>query len=91
PFTVSGDVRRAIGALHDRNIVFGDLRLPNIMICDNRAVLVDFDWAALVGQGRYPATLSDLDVWAPTVAPYGVMEKEHDDHMLKAIAAASVP
>ncbi|KAJ7661870.1 hypothetical protein B0H14DRAFT_3076927 [Mycena olivaceomarginata] len=91
PHFVLEDTRRAIGALHDRNIVFGDLRLPNIMICDNRAVLVDFDWAAPAGQGRYPATLSDLDVWAPTVAPYGVMEKEHDDHMLKAIAAASVP
>ncbi|KAJ7850504.1 hypothetical protein B0H14DRAFT_2355645, partial [Mycena olivaceomarginata] len=94
PLPHFADVRRAIEVLHHRNIVFGDLRLPNIMVCQHgegeaRAVLVDFDWAAIAGRGRYPATLSDLNVWAPTVAPYGVMEMEHDIHMLKAIATAA--
>ncbi|KAJ7848373.1 hypothetical protein B0H14DRAFT_2356787, partial [Mycena olivaceomarginata] len=94
PHSVLEDVRRAIEVLHHRNIVFGDLRLPNIMVRQHgegearaRAVLVDFDRAAIAGQGRYPATISDLDVWAPTVVPYGVMEKKHDLHLLEVMEA----
>ncbi|KAJ7761882.1 hypothetical protein DFH07DRAFT_679814, partial [Mycena maculata] len=85
PHSVLEDVRRAIEVLHRHNIVFGDLRLPNIMVRQHgsRSPCVDFDWAAIAGQGRYPATISDLDVWAPTVVPYGVMEKEHDLHLLE--------
>ncbi|KAJ6584875.1 hypothetical protein B0H19DRAFT_926261, partial [Mycena capillaripes] len=91
PHSVLKDVRRAIEALHNHNIVFGDLRPRTSWFANEfRAVLVDFDWAAIAGQGRYPATLSDLNVWAPTVAPYDVMEEEHDIYMLKGIAAASL-
>ncbi|KAF5332326.1 hypothetical protein D9758_016123 [Tetrapyrgos nigripes] len=57
--TVYEDVRKAIKHLHDQNIVFGDLRSPNIMVHgNNRAVLIDFDWAATEGEGRYPPRLS---------------------------------
>jgi serine/threonine protein kinase len=88
PDFVIKDVERAIKALHEIDIVFGDLRLQNIMVCEHdkaHAVLVDFDWAETAGKGRYPATISDLRAWAPTVEPYGVMEKEHDLHRLQFI------
>ncbi|KAK7048918.1 hypothetical protein R3P38DRAFT_2506158 [Favolaschia claudopus] len=89
PSSVLRDIRQAVEVLHSRDIVFGDLRLPNIMVYhqqgEERAVLVDFDWAADAGRGRYPATISDLSIWEPTVAPYGTMEKAHDLHLLDAM------
>ncbi|KAJ7291104.1 hypothetical protein C8J57DRAFT_1491611 [Mycena rebaudengoi] len=130
-------------ALHSAGLVFGDLRLPNIMIRvgerdDNggsskaqghgyadasprsdrgsmdtgsrgaaskssssntkehdgkpadsdsgginvHALLIDFDWAAEDGVGRYPATISTSDEWAPTVVPFGLMHKAHDLYCL---------
>ncbi|KAK7022318.1 hypothetical protein R3P38DRAFT_1116409 [Favolaschia claudopus] len=87
--SVLRDIRQAVEVLHGRGIVFGDLRLPNIMVYhrhgEERAVLIDFDWAANAGEGRYPATISDLSIWAPTVAPYAIMQKAHDLHLLDAI------
>jgi serine/threonine protein kinase len=88
--SVFKDVKRAIEALHSKNLVFGDLRLQNIMVCERNdheahAVLVDFDWAGTAGEGRYPATISKFHEWAPTVEAYGLMEKGHDVHRLKAM------
>ncbi|KAH9942724.1 hypothetical protein B0H21DRAFT_823948 [Amylocystis lapponica] len=73
---VMDDVRRAVGALHDAGLVFGDLRRSNIMVVRNtdatsssqeektavryRALLVDFDWAGVDGETRYTALLNDL-------------------------------
>jgi serine/threonine protein kinase len=90
PRSVLDGVQLAIQTLHQANIVFGDLRLPNIMVCqdDNsqaRAILVDFDWAAIAGEGRYPASLAPFSVWAPTVHPHGLMQKAHDIHMLEVL------
>jgi len=50
--TVHEDVRRAVEILHEANLVFGDLRRPNIMIVDGRAKLVDFDWCGKDGVDR---------------------------------------
>ncbi|KAF5371783.1 hypothetical protein D9758_003387 [Tetrapyrgos nigripes] len=84
--TVFQDIGRAINLLHENDIVFGDLRLPNIMVLqDNRAVLVDFDWAAKQGEGRYPSMLSRAIIWPQGVKEYGRMEKEHDVYMLNAL------
>jgi len=90
PRSVLDGVQLAIQTLHQANIVFGDLRLSNIMVCqdDNsqaRAILVDFDWAAIAGEGRYPASLAPFSVWAPTVHPHGLMQKAHDIHMLEVL------
>ncbi|KAF7366674.1 hypothetical protein MSAN_00925300 [Mycena sanguinolenta] len=43
-----------------------------------RALLIDFDWAAEDGVGRYPVTLSMSEEFALTIAPYGLMLKGHD-------------
>jgi serine/threonine protein kinase len=143
PSSIYTDVDTAIKALHSADLVFGDLRLPNIMIRvgerdDNggsskaqghgyadasprsdrgsmdtgsrgaaskssssntrehdgkpadsdsgginvHALLIDFDWAAEDGVGRYPATISTSDEWAPTVVPFGLMHKAHDLYCL---------
>ncbi|KAJ7284150.1 hypothetical protein C8J57DRAFT_754645 [Mycena rebaudengoi] len=95
PRSVYDDVSHAIRTLHDNNIVFGDLRLPNIMVYEEeesvRAALVDFDWAAEHDMGRYPATVSNLDVWHSGVHRYGLMKREHDLYLLKTLLAHTLP
>ncbi|KZP31687.1 hypothetical protein FIBSPDRAFT_813265 [Athelia psychrophila] len=76
-------VQNAVKILHDEGFVFGDLRLPNIMVDGETAKLIDFDWCAKEGTGRYPAVINDSDItWHTGVKRGGKMEKEHDDFML---------
>jgi serine/threonine protein kinase len=115
PLSVYTDVEAAVKELHEVDLVFGDLRLPNIMIrveerdgngnggnaqggdadtsprddrgsADSdssvRALLIDFDWAAEDGVGRYPATISTSEEFSPAVDPYGLMHKAHDLYCL---------
>ena len=78
-------VREAKDLLHEKQFVFGDLRPNNIIKpADGSGVmLVDFDWCASAGQGRYPLTInSDPSCgWHPGVGPGVMMLKEHDDHL----------
>ncbi|KAI0250970.1 hypothetical protein BJV78DRAFT_1214991 [Lactifluus subvellereus] len=78
-------VKQAIKLLHSRDLVFGDLRLPNILVKDESVMFVDFDWCGKAGEARYPATLNN-DVrlgWPMGVGPGFVMLKEHDLSMLE--------
>ena len=47
PTIVLEHVRQAVHLLHQQNIVFGDLRDPNILYdaSKNCTVIVDFDWS----------------------------------------------
>jgi serine/threonine protein kinase len=73
------EVRRALDLLHDRGIVFGDLRLPNIMITkDGKVKLIDFNWAGRGSQAKYPPLLSRGIAWPEGVGPLAVMKPEHD-------------
>ncbi|KAJ7217404.1 hypothetical protein B0H12DRAFT_340205 [Mycena haematopus] len=84
PATVYTDASKAVRELHRQDIVFGYLRLPNIIVkAEGHAMLVDFDWAAPDGVGRYPPTISELREWAPGVDAYQPMTKEHDLFMLE--------
>ncbi len=83
PSFVYRDVQAAIGALHKRGLVFGDLRRPNVMIYKNRAKLVDFDWCGRDGQDRYPAALNTTIGWHEGVDRGTPMLKVHDLFMLK--------
>ena len=58
-------VEAAVGAIHDRGVVIGDLHPSNILIRpDGRPVLVDFEVAADLAEGRRP-TLADPAFMAP--------------------------
>ena len=87
-------VRSAIDLLHQHNIVFGDLRRNNIVKpADGSGVmLVDFDWCAVAGEGRYPLTInSDSSCgWHAEVGPGVVMCKEHDDHLYEQLLNSTV-
>jgi hypothetical protein len=89
------DIGEAVEKLHRENIVFGDLRRPNIMILDQEsshladsngrhAMLVDFDWCGLDGEGTYPVSLNDSDdmPWHEDVERGGIMRKAHDLYLL---------
>lgn len=79
---VSSEVRRALELLHRHGLVFGDLRLPNIMITkDDEVKLIDFNWAGEGGQTKYPPLLSQEIAWPKGVEPLAVMKPEHDLEM----------
>lgn len=92
PETVLSDVRAALKALHQKGFVFGDLRPPNVVLCDRQAsdgttvlgvLLVDFDWSGPQGQQRYPSSLNDSVEWPQGAEPYGIIAFAHDLAMLE--------
>ncbi len=81
---VRSQVRKAIELLHGHNFVFGDLRLPNVMVTrDMKVRLIDFDWAGVDGQARYPLLISEGIGWPEGVEALALMTREHDLDMLK--------
>lgn len=81
------DIEDAVRTLHEENWVFGDLRRPNIMLCEREApggkteqgaMLVDFDWVGKDGVQRYPWSLNPDFKWAKGMKARGIMKKEHD-------------
>ena len=80
---VLSKVRHAIEVLHNQNLVFGDLRSPNVMITKtNEVKLIDFNWAGDGGQAKYPSMISSDIKWAAGVEALGVIKMEHDREML---------
>ncbi|KAJ3795293.1 hypothetical protein GGU11DRAFT_792639 [Lentinula aff. detonsa] len=89
---------KAIGILHENDLVFGDLREPNVIITEgeNEVCLVDFEWCGpcvdikegdRVVQARvcYPSDISmvpSMD-WALGVGRDQVIMKEHDLYRLE--------
>ncbi|KDN34340.1 hypothetical protein RSAG8_12571, partial [Rhizoctonia solani AG-8 WAC10335] len=83
---VRTDVQDALEILHAHNLVFGDLRTPNVLVTRAmRGQLVDFDWCGFQGEARYPIGINqnrDLG-WAVGVEKGSLMFKVHDKLMLK--------
>jgi serine/threonine protein kinase len=81
---VRSEVSRALDLLHSCELVFGDLRPPNIMITEGSKVkLIDFNWAGVDGQAKYPPLISTAITWPEGVEALAVMRKEHDMNMLE--------
>ena len=77
------ELRRALDLLHDRGLVFGDLRPPNVMITKaHRVKLIDFNWAGEKGQAKYPYLISPGIDWPEGVHALAVMQTDHDLDML---------
>jgi hypothetical protein len=80
PDIIFSKVEKAITILHENEFVFGGRRLPNIMVSEWGAHLVDFDSCARDGVGMYLVSLNDVDRdigWHINVKRGGVMNKEH--------------
>ncbi|KAF8749317.1 hypothetical protein RHS01_10150 [Rhizoctonia solani] len=90
PYSVRSSIKEAIRILHNHNIVFGDLRRPNVLAYKDehgsyQGMLVDFDWCGTHGQSRYPETINRDVGWAKGVGGGQLMMKEHDEVMLGCI------
>lgn len=57
-------VEEAVRKLHAAQLVFWDLRGPNIIFSEGKVFLVDFDWAGKVNEARYPRNLSRSVTWS---------------------------
>jgi len=81
--SVHQGVSQALGLLHGKNLVFGDLRELNVLYLpeEDRALLVDFDGVGRDGEDRYSACLNH-EVGLGVVR-LQIMEKSHDDENLK--------
>ncbi|KAI0089695.1 hypothetical protein BDY19DRAFT_119915 [Irpex rosettiformis] len=86
-------LRRAVRVLHDEDLVFGDLREPNVLVTEDgaSAMLVDFDWCGKVGEARYPNDINlDGISWHADVCLGGKMEKEHDRWCFRAMTGEEI-
>ncbi|KAG8743497.1 hypothetical protein FRC10_011970 [Ceratobasidium sp. 414] len=86
--TLRQNIRDALTILHGADLVFGDLRPPNILVVkptdgEPRGMLVDFDWRYKENDGRYPAGINMELTWANGVAKGGSMLKRHDVEMFE--------
>jgi len=72
------EVERAIGALHERGVVFGDLHPDNILLTENgRVVLIDYEVATLTSDGAraalaHPAFVAPADRQGADVDRYAM-------------------
>ncbi|QRV82359.1 kinase domain protein [Ceratobasidium sp. AG-Ba] len=84
PSFVSKKLTEALECLHADNIVFGDLRGPNVMIENDSSgrpigvKLVDFDWCGIHQEGKYPLSMNAEIDWASGMGPGMLMDKSHD-------------
>jgi serine/threonine protein kinase len=81
---IINSVTTAIELLHAVELVFGDLRTPNILVGeDGHVKLIDFDWCGVHGKHRYPFIVGNGIEWAKGVGPLAIMYKQHDLFMLE--------
>ena len=76
-------VKKAIDVLHAQGLVFGDLRLPNVLISKNGPMLVDFDWSGKEGTAVYPASINMGIHWPEGVRGGAPLRASHDNLMLQ--------
>jgi len=82
--SIKKSVEKAIDILHSNDVVFGDLRPPNILFGNNTTMLIDFDWCGKAGKDRYPPEMNpDEDFgWHDDAGADRLMSPDHDMHML---------
>jgi hypothetical protein len=83
---VERDVQKGLDLLHKRDLVFGDLREPNLLYLPEdggRVLFVDFDRVGQHKVSRYSATLSAGAGLCRSVRRGRQMDKEHDRENLK--------
>ncbi|KDQ18500.1 hypothetical protein BOTBODRAFT_52492 [Botryobasidium botryosum FD-172 SS1] len=76
PSDFAAQARAILQRLHEGGYVFGDFRPPNVMICDGKVQLIDFDWAGRKGSVFYPLDLSSAIEWPG--AALELIEPGHD-------------
>jgi tRNA A-37 threonylcarbamoyl transferase component Bud32 len=73
------EVQEKVTRLHQAGFVHGDIQNTNIMVKKNGSpeiMLVDFDWAGVIGKVRCPMNVNNVDI----KRPYGA----HDNELIMA-------
>lgn len=79
PMEIYVQAKKAVELLHQKDLVFGDLRPANMLYnTDGLLQLMDFDMAGRHGIARYPATLYRRDSWPLSMTRGAPLLKEHD-------------
>ncbi|KAG8731732.1 hypothetical protein FRC11_002708 [Ceratobasidium sp. 423] len=95
PQCVLDDVTSALETLHEENLVFGDLRPPNILAVQDEfgqvigGMLIDFDWCGTAGQAKYPYNINPVVGWPEGVRPGVVISMAHDLAMRERLSDGS--
>ncbi|KAG8731859.1 hypothetical protein FRC11_001924 [Ceratobasidium sp. 423] len=87
---VQRDVKKALDLLHANNLVFGDLRPPNVLVVPAskgtfHGQLVDFEWCGIEGKARYPVGMNESKRirWPAGVEKGSLLSQEHDIDMFE--------
>jgi hypothetical protein len=84
---VLGNIKEAINKLHEKNIVFADLRDSNILVNkfqdQYQGILIDFDWAGREEIDCYPSFMSPHIDWPPGAEDKKKLNREHDIYWLE--------
>jgi len=79
-------IRSKVSLLHQEGFVHGDIRTTNVMVEKIgvlKVMLLDFDWAGVIGQVTYPMNVNNETVKRPWGAHDGELIKaEHDIAMI---------
>ncbi|KAJ3121601.1 hypothetical protein HK098_003574 [Nowakowskiella sp. JEL0407] len=59
------DLRANLVEMHNANFVFGDLRDANVIFCNEKLYLIDFDWAGDAGIVSYPFNVETTKINRP--------------------------
>jgi serine/threonine protein kinase len=82
----SAEIKEKIVQLHQAGYVHGDIRATNVLVrYDGRPgiMLVDFDWAGVAGDVRYPPNVNRTEIKRPNGVYDGELIKaEHDIAMI---------
>ena len=83
-------LKAAVQRMKNKNYVHGDLRLPNIMIKDSEVdsefptpIILDFDWAGIDGEVKYPVNLNNVVDWPDTAKSGLPILNSHDMYMVE--------
>ena len=82
---IKDKLKNALQIMKTANFVHGDLRLPNIMIesTTTSPFIIDFDWAGISGDVKYPINLNPSVRW-PDDARSGLpIRTTHDLYMIE--------
>jgi hypothetical protein len=77
-------LQQALGVIHGRNLVHGDVRGPNILVFKDDIKLIDFDHCGTEGVTRYPREW-DHTLRRDDMMEGDVMQRDHDNWMLERI------
>ncbi len=87
--TYKEKLKKALRIIHDRDLVHGDVRCPNILVSEDDIKFVDFDHCGKEGMNRYPREWDHTRLREDTKEG-DFMRKLHDDWMLERIFDHSV-